>query len=397
MNKTVFVTDNFLNKRNIYGMNGEMLKKIKDETVIIYFIVNSSEIKTLDEYLNTLDDFEYTHWNKHFSHLLGRHTLYFGSKQKLAFLFTFLSHTEVHYFCKGENIIEDCENMKNKLYFNHFYPYNINIEHFHVTSYVSGFSDNKKICFQPYTIPDECPLFDYDKSRNRVLKKIFIHVVDENQNLLDKVLMSMTRIREDIQVVLYSPKREIIKKEIKLSDTYIENDMLVYNYRNTKMTFPIPDNYYGLDQNQKMEVTVTTNAKENSYINNGKIKKLLNDSCKSCGLVDVYFDDEEELYRHIYNSDIYIPISNEFCSLSLVAQKYKTYTLFLNDNDVSKEYCIYGKVLTEDTKDMYYNITEKRIEKVLTARDVADAIEEYYTNEKNPSFQYKKEIAAMIF
>jgi len=396
MNKKIFVTDHFLNKRNVYGMNGEMLKKINilDETVTIFFIISSCEIKTLDEYLNTLDDFEYTHWKKYFQYL-ERHTLYFASKEKLTFLFTFLSHIELHYFCKGENIIEGCENIQKFLYFNHFHPYNVDVQNLQITSYVSAHSDNKTNYFEPYTIPDGTPLFDYDK-KDRHCKEIFIHVIDENQNLLDKVIMSMASIKVDMQVVLYNPKRETIKKEITVSDTHIENDALVYNYRNTKMIFPIPDNYYALDTNEKMIVTITTNAVENSYINNEKIEKLLNSSCKISSLIDTYIDDDE-LCSHIYNSDIYIPISNEFCTLSLLAQKYKTYTLFLNDNDVSKEYCIYGKVLTEDTKDMYYNITEKRIEKVLTVRDVTEAIDEYYTNEKNPSFQYKKEIAAMIF
>ena len=237
---------------------------------------------------------------------------------------------------------------------------------------------------------------------------IFIHIIDNNYNCIDKILLALSKINQEYnsRVIFYMPFKRIIKKNAMLSEFIIDNDSLIYNYNGINYSFPIPNNLNG---DSVIEIEFTTTSLEHPVYNSESYKKLFDENIKY-EIIDTFFENESVLQEHILLSDIYIPVSKPLCSLpvntqrfnhfdelSLLSQSYKTYTLFLNDDFFTREYCIYGKIVTEYCNDFYYNIDEKKIEKVLRVDDVVSAINEYYDNLNNPFFSYKKEITKLLY
>jgi hypothetical protein len=396
----VFISDIFLNKQNIYGKNGEMIHFIKtlNEKVTIIFMCDIESVLSIHEYLETMKDFNYFHWKKHFS-FLEINDIYLCNKTNVKTLLNELSSPEIYQFSKKENIIHyknENENENN----NNLFLTNIdeiNITEFNtINTFVDYGIENSKVEFYEINIEKRFPLVLTDKMKNEK-KHIFIHLLNKDYNQLDKVILALGKIREKVHVTFYNPIHEYIYKKVKLSEFTLDNNLLTYKLRNEKISFNLPENYIEVDKDMEVDIKIKLSAEEDFYINNDNYRLLLDLYCDEYDFIDSYFEDDMELYEKIYNSDIYIPISNDFCVLSILSQKYKTYTLFLNDSDINKEYCIYGKILTQMTKDVCYNIIEKKIEKVLIVDEIIDTVNEYFENENNPMFQYTKEIADVLY
>lgn len=259
-------------------------------------------------------------------------------------------------------------------------------------------------------------IMNYNKNYDLALKKIelkykyyptndniiFIHIIDNNYNYIDKILLALSKMKhnynavKNLCVVLYFPFKRIIKKNVMLSNLIIDNEILIYNYEGVNYSFPIPNNYNNLKYDSIIEIQFTTTYLEHPVYNIESYKKLFDENIKY-EIIDTFFESDSMLREHILLSDIYIPISNNFDELSLLSQSYKTYTLFLNDHFFTREYCIYGKNVSEICNDFYYNIDEKKIEKVLRVDDIVSTINEYYDNIYNPLFSYKMEIAEVLY
>lgn len=267
-------------------------------------------------------------------------------------------------------------------------------------------------------------IMNYNKDNDLALKKIelkrkyyatsdsiiFIHIIDNKYNSIDKIIFALSKIKEkNVIIVLYFPFKETIKKNVMLSEFIIENDSLIYNYNCNNFYFPIPNNYNNLNGDSIIEIQFTTTSLEDPVYNIESYKKLF-DTHINYEIIDTFLENDSILREHILLSDIYIPISkplesfqvnsqmfNRFDELSILSQSYKTYTLFLSDDLFTREYCIYGKNVTETCNDLYYNMDENKIEKVLRVNDVVSTINEYYHNIHIPFFNYKMEIAQVLY
>jgi hypothetical protein len=111
----------------------------------------------------------------------------------------------------------------------------------------------------------------------------------------------------------------------------------------------------------------------------------------------IHVDDEYNLLKNIYNSDIYIPITDNLSYLTLLSQYYKTYTIFTNDSNNTQEYCIYGNIPLLKSNDYIYCIFTNRIKRNMKMDDMKNAIENYIENKDNSFFVYKREFCEYLF
>lgn len=352
----VFISDVFLNNQNVYGKNGEMINFVNtlNEKVTIIFISDVTTSMSIHEYLETLSDFHYFHWKRHFEYL-EIHDIYLCNESYVKTILNGVSSSEIYQFTK-----------------------------------------NSKVVFHEINIENLFPLFKENSMKNEK-KHIFIHLLNRDYNQLDKIIIALSKIREKVHITFYNPVHEYINRKVKLSEFTIDNNSLIYKIRNESISFALPENFDELDKTMEVDIKVKLSREEDLYVNNDNYRLLFDLYCHNYDIIEDYFEKDIELYKKIYNADMYIPISNEFCILSILSQKYKTYTLFLNDSDMNQEYCMYGKVVTQMTKDVCYNIIEKKLEKVLKVEEIVTAVNEYFENENNPMFQYTKEIADVLY
>jgi hypothetical protein len=403
---TIVISDLFFSRQNVYGRNGEMVKLMDSfaTPITILFIINIERPMLLEEYLYTVDKFTYYHWKTNFQRF-EKHQIILCKKEDVMpiLLHNPSSSSIIHQFCKKENLIYG---VKSTLY---LHPFDKlcdiqSIDSFEkIVTAIDYGSTPSNVVFQPYTIdhlsPSLSPSLSLSPTEQPKHKKnkpiVFIHLLNRDYNKLDRVVLGLQHI--DAKVILYNPTYEHIPQKEKLSAFSLENDKLFYEVGDTQISFEIPQNYDTIDKETFVDFKIKTYNAEDLYSNNESYETLLKLYCKDYVIIDQYFEEERELLQQIYDSDIYIPITNEFSTLALISQKLKTYTLFLTDEEVYKYYCVYGKVVGATHSDVCYNILDKRIEKVVKSQDIKAAIEEYIENENNPMFQYTKEIAHALY
>ena len=429
----VFISDKLIDKRNIHSYNGQMLQfilKHKYNNCIIIFIKESIEPIDALTYLEKNDIIAYSFWKNKLS-ILEKYSVFVSSKEKLKQLLdTIPNITNFHFFAAKKNISYDVYNCKKTLYlnendtltaddyayFNNIYSFN-NYQSNDVVEFINyeleraGFPQEEGVGELPAVINSvygsRRSLFTHQLEAKQYIKNgkqsdnnvIFLHVIDFNFELFDRIIYAVEELKRfNIHLIVYMPKQAHINILVQKSKMTFDKDTnsLQYNYNNNTKTisFLNTDEIHKLEPEHKLNVQFNI---EDSISQFYLFNRLLIDCKISYEIIEKPFNNDNELREHIYAADIYIPLSNEFCDLSLFAQKCKTYCLFLNDGFNAKEYCIYGDIPTSNTNDYYFNVDNDRIEKVLRVKDVIKSFTTFFENKENPFFTYKKEIASILF
>jgi hypothetical protein len=267
---------------------------------------------------------------------------------------------QIYFYCKKQNILGNLPLYRKTIFLDDY----DNTSPGQYNDFVcNGFHNehNNNYNYVPYSIQSK-QIFSFDKSKEALRREngmnhkhiLFLQIMDlysYYMNVLDRLLLALQN--KDIHVILYYP--------------YKETDII--------------------DENVILKI---------HDINIDETISMLKQNISSYMIIDSKIT-EAKLCEYIYLSDIYIPICNEFCILTLFAQRCKTYCLFLNDNYTSIEYCMYGDNPIMQSEDKYYNITGDRIERVLRVDDISKSIQEYIDKKDCPFFSYKREIAALLF
>jgi len=315
------------------------------------------------------------------------------------------SVTEINFFCMKKNIVfHEYKHIKNLYVHECDDINNDDCKYFDKIIAFNNYQSNDNVEFMKYSLLNTpCHKYpDIVKSKHEY-NVIFLHVMDYNIELFDRIVFALSNLKKidklDIRLVVYMPttehvsysfkKRQIIKTK--------DNTMMEVVYNKTKsVEFPAIDNLDDYSDDCLFNVNMSVNNVNSGNVYYNEFKILLENYLVNYEIIDQRIN-ENELCECIYSSDIYIPMTNEFSDLSLLAQKYKTYCLFLNEHGNAKEYCIYGDIPTQLSKDYFFDINTNRIEKVLRTVDVQTSIKKYYENRDNPFFAYKKEITGLLF
>jgi hypothetical protein len=384
----VFINDELPTVHNIHGTNGELFKLVRychhKSVLILYITENVKSPVSVQEYFGT-NNFLFFHWQKHFS-FLNVHQVMLCSKTDALTLIQ--PEDNVYQFSREENRLL----IPSTLFLNPLDSIPKQCDLFKRVYSALG-TDSDQVVLSLYNT------YNFKPNKEPISKEaiIFIHCIHCDPNKLDKVILGLKSIDKNIKIILYNPVFEFVDQEAKLSDfTLGEDGKLHLSVGNTDVQFETPPDYETINKDITVQYRIKTAS--DVLVHNPIPWKLLFEMY-NCNyqIIDTFFSNEDELLHYIQKADIYIPIGHEFSSLYLFSQKSKTYTVFLTDEPVYKEYCVYGKVLGENHSDLHFNMIINRVEKVVRDKDINDVITEYYQNKDNFAFHYSKEIAAILY
>jgi len=404
-----FISDEIFDNDNIHSYNGQLLNKMKlyneIDCVIIFIQNDKNDIQTIYEYLENNNIYLFSIWKSMFKQLKS-YKIFVCSKENVNEIIKVNNVSEVNYYCIKENILYNSTLSPKKILYLNEYDKIVDSDYdfFDKIYCFNSSQSNTKVEFIPmkimnfinnnYIITDskEC-------LKNKITKKdeniVFVHIMDENLNMVDRVVFAIKKLQQyNIRVIVYMPVVQSINvPNYTIMENEIVDGIFNYNYHNEIITMPIVDETV---TNRKINMNFKLlKNKGNTYYNEFKI--LLDDLQIEYDIINTVFQNENELYKYIYLSDVYIPVYNHFNDYCLLAQKYETYCLFLNDSYMSSEYCLYGVIPCLNTKDLFYNMQRKRIETVLRVDDVKKSMQTYFEQKNDPTFNYNKEITKMLF
>ena len=404
----LFVSDNIFNIDNIYSYNGQLIKNILKhhfhECGIVFLLNDVNKIIDINDYLNNINDILLIHFWKQNLIELEKYKIIVCNKDHFRRYIENNNVTEINYYCQKKNIIyEDINVVKNiYLYENDFIEEN-EYSYFNKIYTFNNTISNEKIefiQFQPICINSNILEIESKTKQEYRLEKnivndnvVFIHIIDIDLNIIDRIIFALDKLKEkNIYTIIYLPvfyNFKIVEQLCNLKK--IDNNKLLLNYYGNDMT--LINCYENLNGNLSIQI-------EGNYINEKKnyveIHNFCNDCLSNYELKNCYIN-EYELNKYIYLSDVYIPITNSFTGLSIISQKYKTYTLFSDDGNNSNEYCLYGDNLLKDSNDYYFNRAELKIKKNLRTNDVYENLKTFFERKEDPFFVYNKEICNILY
>jgi hypothetical protein len=412
----IFVSDKIFDKNNITGYNWILLNKLlscNSNECILFFIENVSQKYNIYDYLNEKNKYNYEFWGENLKHI-SQYKIEVISKELLKnelVMNNLLSNTCIHYFCEKCNIsyLENEEhnaqdNIQKYLYLSDYDTIDDNDKHYFSKIYTfnTNQADCDKVEFIQFDINNNgiLTLFDIEKKNLRMKDDsivIFIHLYDDLfYDILDKIILAIHELKKThkIHTVIYWPLEKSIQKTITTStDIVVYDDKMMYKYYGVDILLDkeiFKNNYY-----ETLNINFSI-IKEHCLTTKEFIFNVINYYIKDDFTI-IHVDDEYNLLKNIYNSDIYIPITDNLSYLTLLSQYYKTYTIFTNDSNNTQEYCIYGNIPLLKSNDYIYCIFTNRIKRNMKMDDMKNAIENYIENKDNSFFVYKREFCEYLF
>lgn len=416
----IFVSDKIFDKSNITGYNWILLNEMlscNDNDCILFFIENVTQKYNIYDYLNKKNKYKYEFWCETLNHL-SHYKIEVISKEllenelKMNNLLS-SSNASIYYFCEKCNIsyleneehnaqdniqkylyLSDYDTIdeNDKLYFSKIYTFhNIQV-------------DCDKVEFIQFDIKrhDILTLFDHEKKNLRMNMTddsivIFIHLYDDLfYDTLDRIILAIHELKKTykIHTVFYWPLEKCVNKTITTAtDIVVYDDKMIYKYYD--IDIPIDKEIFKHNYHETLNIKFSI-IMEHSLTNKEHIFNVVNHYIKD-DYTMINVEDDYNLLKNIYNSDIYIPVTDNLSYLTLLSQYYKTYTIFTNDSNNTQEYCIYGNIPLLESNDYIYCPFTNRIKRNMKMDDMKNAIENYIENKDNSFFLYKREFCEYLF
>jgi hypothetical protein len=371
-----FITDEVPNYTTILSYHGQMLKMMNRCTEPFLIIIKDEIVES--DYLSEKDYFSYLDMKQRFS--MDR-------------VIT-LQRKDLHDYLYTRHILSITSFCRKSISINH--PHQT---HYHISKrdpnngdilFISS-NSNK---FEKFEIVNIKKSFSKGKLEIRKEKNInhkfviFLYISDDYSSLLDKIFMTLSNFTHFL-LIIYYPHFRNIESAIQVKPEDIVNGVVNIDFKGNRVTLKA----------DKVDFTQSLVAKFD-IVRKGTKSVFIEHLMNSFSFQKVFIKealDDNTLAEYLYLSDVFIPLCKDFTELSLLAQKYSTYSLFVTPDPLNREYCLYGKCLVDTHEDFYYNEETGEIEKVLRIKDVRDALVEYLKQYQSPFFNYGKEFAQLIF
>jgi len=413
----IYVSDKLFNVKNMTGYNNilmnDILQNPKDECKI-YFIEDVSKQYYLFDYLIESDSFNNYFWKENLISL-HNYNIIITSKELLdKELLNYTEMDEIYYFCEKKNITNNERyNFKNKYLY--LYDYDV-VDDFDNLFFTKIYTFNsiqaneanvKNIEFVRFNIKNDNVFKLFDNEKKEVIREklelpkdkliVLIHLYNNDfYDELDRFILAITELNKEYNIypIIYLPLDKIINKRITKKDIINFDGKLCYDFHNIKIPIEYDLSKFNDDEQFNINFSINTTY---SLTNKEYLTDMFNTYLKDNEYKLITNIDDYELVQHIYTSDIYIPVTAEISYLQLLSQYYKTYTIFTNDSNNSKEYCIYGDIPLLKSNDYIFSCVSKRIKRSMKVNDVKNSIENYIKNKENPFFVYKREFCEYLF
>jgi hypothetical protein len=414
----ILVSDKIFDKNNITGYNWILLNELltnNNTECVLFFIENVTQKYNIYDYLNEKNKYKYEFWCETLNYL-SHYKIEVISKELLENELKNInlsSNANIHYFCEKRNISYlkneehnaqdniqkylylsdyDIIDDNDKLYFSKIYTFN----NIHV--------DCDKVEFIQFDIKrhDILTLFNHEKKNLRLNMKddsivIFIHLYDDLfYDTLDRIILAIHELKKTnkIHTVFYWPLEKCVNKTItSATDIVVYDDKIIYKYYD--IDIPIDKEIFKNNYHETLNIKFSI-VMEHSLTIKEFIFNIVNHYIKD-DYTMINVEDDYNLLKNIYNSDIYIPVTDNLSYLTLLSQYYKTYTIFTNDSNNTQEYCIYGNIPLLESNDYIYCPFTNRIKRNMKMDDMKNAIENYIENKDNSFFLYKREFCEYLF